>query len=175
MPSMTDCHGHKLPPEDWDLRPFGVRCGLDNSVEVSTKPANVPVKTMEEYFSAVRKMEQTVMFPSLLQGAPLAEQANTLDTDSNEKDLYEYYMLLKSIKTMVEGGLVPLNNQTFHIAAQTKEQEIKEEDDLEDLFYYHVSSLYRVLTQLTRRANAVTSKYNEIMGQMNQNEKRLSF
>ncbi|KAJ7320002.1 hypothetical protein JRQ81_019513 [Phrynocephalus forsythii] len=129
---------------------------------------------MEEYFSAVRKMEQTVMFPSLLQGVSLGDLANTLDSSSNEKDLYESYTLLKSIKTMVEDGLVPLN-QTFPVATQMKEQEIKEEEDLESLFYYHVSSLYRILTRLTRRAKAVTSKYDEIMGQMNQNEKRLSF
>ncbi|KAH0625248.1 hypothetical protein JD844_033611 [Phrynosoma platyrhinos] len=75
----------------------------------------------------------------------------------------------------LKGGLVPLDHQKPPIVARGKEQEIKEEEDLEGFFYYHVSSLYRILTQLTRRANAVTSKYNEIMGQINGNEKRLSF
>ncbi|XP_042312866.1 thyroid hormone-inducible hepatic protein-like [Sceloporus undulatus] len=129
---------------------------------------------MEEYFSAVHKMEQTVLFPSLLQEVSLESQDDVFDSGSGGKDLYEYYMLLKSIKLVVEGGLVPLDHQKPPIVARGKEQEIKEED-LEGFFYYHVSSLYRILTQLTRRANAVTSKYNEIMGQINGNEKRLSF
>ncbi|XP_062830577.1 thyroid hormone-inducible hepatic protein [Anolis carolinensis] len=126
---------------------------------------------MEEYFSAVHKMEQTVMFPSLLQGVSLEGKEDTSDSGSEEKDLYEYYMLLKSIKLVVEGGLLPRSHQTSLVS----EEEVHEDEDLEGFFHYHVSSLYRVLTQLTQRANAVTSKYNEIMGQINGNEKRLSF
>ncbi|XP_062983936.1 thyroid hormone-inducible hepatic protein-like [Elgaria multicarinata webbii] len=130
---------------------------------------------MEGYFSAVRKMEHTVMFPSLLQGVSLEGQDDTLEANSDEKDLYEYYTLLKSIKLLAEGGLVPLDHQKSHIATRLKEQEGKEKDDLEGFFYYHVSSLYRVLTHLTRRANAVTSKYNEIMGQINPSENSFGF
>nr|XP_060622960.1 thyroid hormone-inducible hepatic protein-like [Anolis sagrei ordinatus] len=126
---------------------------------------------MEEYFSAVHKMEQTVMFPSLLQGVPLEGQEDTSNSSSEKKDLYEYYMLLKSIKLVVERGLLPRSHPTSHV----REQEVKEEEDLEGFFHYHISSLYHVLTQLTRRAHAVTSKYNEIMGQINGNEKRPSF
>ncbi|XP_034971609.1 mid1-interacting protein 1-B-like [Zootoca vivipara] len=125
---------------------------------------------MEDYFSAVRKMEQTVMFPSILQGVPLEWQDSTPEADSSGKDLYDYYKLLKSIKLMVEGGLVPLDNQNPEVATRLREQEEKERQNLEGYFYYHASSLYRVLAQLTRRAIAVTSKYNEIMGQINQGE-----
>nr|XP_028581424.1 thyroid hormone-inducible hepatic protein [Podarcis muralis] len=129
-----------------------------------------PLATMEDYFSAVRKMEQTVMFPSVLQGVPLEWQDNTPEADSGGKDLYDYYTLLKSMKLVVEGGLLPLSNQNPDVASRLKEQEEKEKQNPEGYFYYHVSSLYRVLAQLTRRANAVTSKYNEIMGQINQGE-----
>ncbi|XP_061485717.1 mid1-interacting protein 1-like [Rhineura floridana] len=127
---------------------------------------------MEGYVSAVRKMEQTVMFPSLLLGVSLEDQedgtfeANSSNRDSSERDLYDYYTLLKVIKWKAEGGLAPLVGQTPSI----KEEESKEKADLEGLFHYHVTGLYHVLTQLTRRANTVTSKYNEIMGQINQNE-----
>ncbi|XP_053241132.1 mid1-interacting protein 1-like [Podarcis raffonei] len=126
---------------------------------------------MERYVSAVRKMEQTVMFPSLLLGVSLEDQAGTFETnssngDSSERDLYEDYTLLKAIKGRAEGGLAALDFQNPSL----KEEESKEKADLEDLFHYHVSGLHRVLTQLTRRANALTSKYNEIMGQINQNE-----
>ncbi|XP_066475548.1 thyroid hormone-inducible hepatic protein-like [Tiliqua scincoides] len=130
---------------------------------------------MEGYFSAVRKMEQTVLFPSLLQGVSLKEGDDPSEADSCDKDLYEYYTQLKSIKLLVEGGLVPLNDRKPHVATQLQEQEGKEAVDLEGYFYYHVSSLYRVLTLLTRRANAVTVKYNEIMGQINQSENYLGW
>ncbi|KAF7237902.1 Thyroid hormone-inducible hepatic protein [Varanus komodoensis] len=126
---------------------------------------------MEAYFSAVHKMEQTVMFPSLLLGVSLEDrgstfEANSCDGDSVDRDLYEYFMLLKSIKQMAESGLVPLEGKN----SSMKEEEDREEADLEGLFYYHVSGLQHVLVRLTTRANTVTSKYNEIMGQMNENK-----
>lgn len=115
------------------------------------------------------------MFPSLLQGVSLDRQGNTFEAESSDKDLYEYFTLLKSIKLLVEGGLVPLDDHLPPIAEQLKGQKGKEMADLEGDFYYHVSSLYRVLTQLTSTANAVTSKYNEIMGQINQSDNTLSW
>ncbi|XP_062983935.1 thyroid hormone-inducible hepatic protein-like [Elgaria multicarinata webbii] len=126
---------------------------------------------MERYCSAVRKMEQTVMFPSLLQGVSLEDQdntfeANSCDGNSGDRDLYEYFTLLKSIKLMAESGLVPLSEKNSSV----REEEDEEEADLEGLFHYHVSGLRHVLTQLTTKANTVTSKYNEIMGQINQNK-----
>ncbi|XP_042316384.1 thyroid hormone-inducible hepatic protein-like [Sceloporus undulatus] len=129
---------------------------------------------MEGYFSAVRKMEQTVMFPSLLLGVSLEDQDGTFQANNNnnnnansgDRDLYEYYMLLKSIKSTAEGGLAPLKEKKLSIGLE----EGKEEADLEGLFHFHVSGLHHVLTQLTRRANTVTSKYNEIMGQISQNQ-----
>ncbi|XP_048351297.1 mid1-interacting protein 1-B-like [Sphaerodactylus townsendi] len=124
---------------------------------------------MEEYFSAVSKMEQTVMFPSLLRGISLDKLDDPTEADSGSKDLYEYFMQLKSIKGMVEGGLAPLEGRDPSIAVRLREQEDREKADLEGFFYYHVSNLYRILNQLTRRADAVTTKYNEIMCQINRN------
>ncbi|XP_062830578.1 thyroid hormone-inducible hepatic protein [Anolis carolinensis] len=110
---------------------------------------------MEDYFAAVRKMEQTVMFPSLLLGVSLENQ--------DDKDLHEYYSLLKSIKLAAEGGL---KEKSLGLP----EEDGKEEADLEGLFHFHVSCLHHILTRLTGMANTVTSKYNEIMGQIGQNE-----
>uniref|UniRef100_A0A8D0BIW6 Uncharacterized protein n=1 Tax=Salvator merianae TaxID=96440 RepID=A0A8D0BIW6_SALMN len=121
---------------------------------------------MEGYVSAVRKMEQTVMFPSLLLGVTLEDQSNSSQKDTGERDLYDYFTLLKSIKMMAEGGLAPLGNQK----PTTREEKSEEKADLEGLFRYHVSGLCHVLTQLTRTADTVTSKYNEIMGQINQSD-----
>uniref|UniRef100_A0A8C5WVK1 Mid1-interacting protein 1 n=1 Tax=Laticauda laticaudata TaxID=8630 RepID=A0A8C5WVK1_LATLA len=124
---------------------------------------------MQRYFSAVRHMEQTVMFPSLLQGVLLEDQEDPAGINSEKKcprdrDLYDYFTLLKSIKSTVESGLPPLNEKSL-----SSREEAREKTDLEGLFRYHISGLYHVLTQLTTRANAVTSRYNEILGQINQN------
>ncbi|XP_060091186.1 mid1-interacting protein 1-B-like [Heteronotia binoei] len=124
---------------------------------------------MEEYFSAVCRMEQTIMFPSLLRGIYLEKTDDPTEADSGDKDLYEYFMQLKSIKRMVEGGLAPVEGPDPSTAPRLREQEDQEVADLERFFHYHVSNLYRVLTQLTRRADAVTTKYNELMGQIYQN------
>ncbi|XP_054830232.1 mid1-interacting protein 1-B-like [Eublepharis macularius] len=125
---------------------------------------------MEGYFSAVRKMEQTVLFPSLLRGVSLDEHDSGLEVDLGEKDLYAYYTLLKAIKQTAEGGLLSLDTQKSPVVPGLKEQEDKGEADLEGLFHYHVSGFYRVLTRLTERAKTVTSRYNQIMGQINHSE-----
>uniref|UniRef100_A0A2D4G7Y0 Mid1-interacting protein 1 n=1 Tax=Micrurus corallinus TaxID=54390 RepID=A0A2D4G7Y0_MICCO len=125
---------------------------------------------MQRYFSAVRHMEQTVMFPSLLQGVLLEDQEDPAGIDSEkecprDRDLYDYFTLLKSIKSTVESGLPPPNEKRL----SSREEEAREKTDLEGLFRYHISGLYHVLAQLTTRANAVTSRYNEILGQINPN------
>uniref|UniRef100_A0A8C4VN60 Thyroid hormone responsive n=1 Tax=Gopherus evgoodei TaxID=1825980 RepID=A0A8C4VN60_9SAUR len=125
---------------------------------------------MEEYFSAIRKMEQAVMFPSLLRGVYLEQQDDTSTGDFGNRDLYEYYMQLKSIKLAVEGRLAPLNEIKHQITSREEVQENGEEADLEGLLYHHFTGLYRVLTHLTRKANVLTRKYNEIIGQINQSE-----
>ncbi|XP_074838173.1 thyroid hormone-inducible hepatic protein [Carettochelys insculpta] len=125
---------------------------------------------MEEYFSAIRKMEQAVMFPSLLRGVYMEQEEGTATGNFGNRDLYEYYLQLKSIKIAVEGQLVPLSESKHQISSREDVQESGEEADLEGLLYHHFTGLYRVLTHLTRKANDLTRKYNEIIGQINQNE-----
>ncbi|XP_058041919.1 mid1-interacting protein 1-B-like [Ahaetulla prasina] len=129
---------------------------------------------LQRYFLAVRQMEQTVMFPSLLQGVSLEDQEDPAEIDterkcSRDRDLYDDFTLLKSIKSTVESGLPPLHDQTLSSRREEDEEAAKEKTDLEGLFRYHISGLYHVLAQLTSRANAVTSRYNEILGQIGQN------
>ncbi|XP_005290620.1 thyroid hormone-inducible hepatic protein [Trachemys scripta elegans] len=130
---------------------------------------------MEEYFSAIRKMEQAVMFPSLLRGVYMEQQDDASTGDFGNRDLYEYYMQLKSIKLAVEGRLAPLNESKHQITSREEVQENGEEADLEGLLYHHFTGLYRVLTHLTRKANALIRKYNEIIGQINQSEITLTW
>ncbi|XP_067389300.1 thyroid hormone-inducible hepatic protein [Emydura macquarii macquarii] len=123
---------------------------------------------MDEYCSAIRKMEHTVMFPSLLRGVYMEQRDDTSTGDFGNKDLYEYYSQLKSIKLTLEGRLLPLNESKHQITSREEATENGEEADLEGLLYHHFRGLYRVLTHLTRKANALTKKYNEIIGQINQ-------
>ncbi|KFQ80698.1 hypothetical protein N337_00003, partial [Phoenicopterus ruber ruber] len=59
---------------------------------------------MEQYFSATQKMEQEVMFPSLLRGV-FPQQEGEAAAAGGHTDLYERYQLLKAIKPVVEKGL----------------------------------------------------------------------
>ncbi|XP_070607724.1 thyroid hormone-inducible hepatic protein-like [Erythrolamprus reginae] len=115
---------------------------------------------MEKYVSAIQKMEQTVMFPSLLREVSLEDDFGA------DKDLFEHFMLLKSGKGMLESSrALSTREETLPVVPEAKEKIDKE--SLEDNFYYHLSSLYRILHHLTQRAQAVTAKYNEIMERMN--------
>ncbi|XP_058042268.1 mid1-interacting protein 1-like [Ahaetulla prasina] len=129
-------------------------------------PESLSPAAMEKYVSAIQKMEQTVMFPSLLRGVSLEDLEEAFGADSADKDLFEHFMLLKSGKGMLEGGgPLPPTKEKLPVIPQGKED--MEKDSLEDIFYYHLSSLYRVLHHLTQRAQAITAKYNEIMERIN--------
>ncbi|XP_063160560.1 thyroid hormone-inducible hepatic protein-like [Candoia aspera] len=130
-------------------------------------PESLSSAAVAKYFSAIHKMEQMVMFPSLLRGVTFKEQEDGFGAGSVDKDLFEHFTLLKSGRGMLEGGLLPLRKEKPQVIPQVKEENM-EKDNLEDILYYHLSSLYRVLHHLTQRADAVTSKYNEIMGRISQ-------
>ncbi|KFQ68856.1 hypothetical protein N335_00010, partial [Phaethon lepturus] len=66
---------------------------------------------MEQYFSATQKMEQEVMFPSLLRGV-FPQQEGAAPAPGGHTDLYERYQLLKAIKPVVEKGLASVNDQS---------------------------------------------------------------
>ncbi|KAM6448740.1 thyroid hormone-inducible hepatic protein-like [Liasis olivaceus] len=131
---------------------------------------------MEKYFSAIHKMEQTVMFPSLLRGVSFGEQEDGFGGQSDsDKDLYEYYVQLKSIRFLVEDSLVPLDDRLASFTPPQKDPGAKDNADLQSLFSYHVAALRQVLQRLTQVANNVTSKYNEILQQINQSETPLQW
>ncbi|XP_052527352.1 thyroid hormone-inducible hepatic protein-like [Tympanuchus pallidicinctus] len=65
---------------------------------------------MEQYFSATQKMEQEVMFPSLLRGVFPQDGADP--AAGGPADLYERYQLLKAIKPVVERGLASVTDQS---------------------------------------------------------------
>ncbi|NXF62142.1 M1I1B protein, partial [Ciccaba nigrolineata] len=126
---------------------------------------------MEQYFSATQKMEQEVMFPSLLRGV-FPQQEGAAPAAGGHTDLYERYQLLKAIKPMVEKGLASVNDQS---PTSTDTDTSSDDNDtmdtqLEERLSHHLAGLQQVLTHLTRDTNALTRRYSQILEQISPSE-----
>ncbi|KAM6419839.1 mid1-interacting protein 1-B-like [Pluvialis apricaria] len=125
---------------------------------------------MEQYFSATQKMEQEVMFPSLLRGV-FPQQEGAAAATGGSTDLYERYQLLKSIKPMVEKGLASVNDQSQTDAdTDTSSDDDTMDAQLEERLSHHLAGLQQVLTHLTRDTNALTRRYSQILEQISPGE-----
>ncbi|XP_074788985.1 thyroid hormone-inducible hepatic protein-like [Athene noctua] len=126
---------------------------------------------MEQYFSATQKMEQEVMFPSLLRGV-FPQQEGAAPAAGGHTDLYERYQLLKAIKPMVEKGLASVNDQSPTSADADASSDDKDTMDaqLEERLSHHLAGLQQVLTHLTRDTNALTRRYSQILEQISPSE-----
>ncbi|KAM6420999.1 mid1-interacting protein 1-B-like [Pluvialis apricaria] len=125
---------------------------------------------MEQYFSATQKMEQEVMFPSLLRGV-FPQQEGAAAATGSSTDLYERYQLLKSIKPMVEKGLASVNDQSQTDAdTDTSSDDDTMDAQLEERLSHHLAGLQQVLTHLTRDTNALTRRYSQILEQISPGE-----
>lgn len=149
-------------------------------MQVLTKryPKNCLLTVMDRYSAVVRNMEQVVMIPSLLRDVQLSGPGGS--AQEGAPDLYTYFTMLKAICVEVDHGLLPREEWQAKVAgseasegengaAETEEAEedrISEELDLEAQFHLHFSSLHRILTHLTRKAQEVTRKYQEMTGQV---------
>ncbi|XP_054705913.1 thyroid hormone-inducible hepatic protein-like [Grus americana] len=126
---------------------------------------------MEQYFSATQKMEQEVMFPSLLRGV-FPQQEGAAPAAGGHTDLYERYQLLKAIKPMVEKGLASVTDQspTGADADTPSDDDDTMDAQLEERLSHHLAGLQQVLTHLTRDTNALTRRYSQILEQISPSE-----
>uniref|UniRef100_A0A0E9X4H8 Mid1-interacting protein 1 n=2 Tax=Anguilla anguilla TaxID=7936 RepID=A0A0E9X4H8_ANGAN len=123
-------------------------------------------------------MDQTVMVPSLLRDVPLLDEkevdsvrtaGNGPDAYFYDRDVYSYYVLLKSIRDDIEWGVFQAEDRrkdkvditALDLSRMEKEGE---GEDLEKLFHYHLSGLHTVLSKLTRKANTLTNRYKQEIG-----------
>lgn len=141
-------------------------------------PKNCLLTVMDQYLAVVRNMEQVVMIPSLLRDVQLSGHGG--QAQKGACDLYTYFTMLKNIRMDVEHGLLPREEWQAKVAAckaveaeneaaeteEAKEEVISGELDLETQFHVHFSSLHRILTHLTVKAQEVTRKYQEMTGQV---------
>ncbi|KAF1661312.1 UNVERIFIED_CONTAM: Mid1-interacting protein 1-B, partial [Eudyptes robustus] len=128
---------------------------------------------MEQYFSATQKMEQEVMFPSLLRGV-FPQQEGAAPAAGGHTDLYERYQLLKAIKPMVEKGLASVNDQNQTSTDSNTALDEGTDSNLEERLSHHVNGLQQVLTDLTKNTKALTRRYSQILEQINLSEEQSS-
>ncbi|KAM6382252.1 mid1-interacting protein 1-B-like [Alca torda] len=128
---------------------------------------------MEQYFSATEKMEQEVMFPSLLRGV-FPQQEGTAPAPGSHTDLYERYQLLKAIKPMVEKGLASVNDPIPTVTDGDTALDEGADSNLEERLSHHVNGLQQVLTDLTKNTKALTRRYSQILEQINLSEDQSS-
>ncbi|NXS30093.1 M1I1A protein, partial [Pomatostomus ruficeps] len=128
---------------------------------------------MEQYFSATQKMEQEVMFPSLLRGV-FPQQEGAAPAAESHMDLYERYQLLKAIKPMVEKGLASVSDQSPTGADTDTALDEGADSNLEERLSHHVNGLQQVLTDLTKNTKALTRRYSQILEEINLSEDQSS-
>ncbi|KAM6211805.1 mid1-interacting protein 1-B-like [Sarcoramphus papa] len=128
---------------------------------------------MEQYFLATQKMEQEVMFPSLLRGV-FPQQEGAAPVAGGHTDLYERYQLLKAIKPVVERGLASVNDQSPTGTDADTALDEGADSNLEERLSHHVNGLQQVLTDLTKNTKALTRRYSQILEQINLSEDQSS-
>ncbi|XP_040030419.2 mid1-interacting protein 1-like [Gasterosteus aculeatus] len=162
-------------------------------MQISVDPANNKhslINVMHRFIAAANNMDETIMVPSLLRDVPLEERAageldpnvnNNNNDDQNpeptctnkQRDMYEHYLLLKSIKNDMEWGLLKREMSSgasfleMAVKQQQEEQQQQhavENTDLENQFHYHLRGLFGVLSKLTLQADHLTNRYKREIG-----------
>ncbi|XP_062855970.1 mid1-interacting protein 1-like [Trichomycterus rosablanca] len=139
------------------------------------------MNVMNRFLAAANNMDETIMVPSLLRDVPLEDQDRDPSVTNNNKalvlpskqrDMYEHYLLLKSIKNEMEWGLLKqdLGNGNSFLEKAVKQEEqvpkVQTEDgaDLESQFHFHLQGLFGVLAKLTDQADNLTNCYKREIG-----------
>ncbi|XP_058505503.1 mid1-interacting protein 1-like [Solea solea] len=142
------------------------------------------INVMHRFIAAANNMDETIMVPSLLRDMPLEEQAtsekeannnNEPECPNKQRDMYEHYLLLKSIKNDMEWGLLKREMSSgasfLEMAVKQEEQQQVTGDllqdnhsDLERQFHYHLRGLFGVLSKLTTQADNLTNRYKREIG-----------
>ncbi|XP_057707092.1 mid1-interacting protein 1-like [Corythoichthys intestinalis] len=152
------------------------------------------INVMHRFIAAANNMDETIMVPSLLRDMPLEEQAaSQTETNNNninncqnddevqcpskqQRDMYEHYLLLKSIKNDMEWGLLKREMSSgasfLEMAVKQEEQQksimgalpLEDNADLERQFHFHLRGLFGVLSKLTLQADHLTNRYKREIG-----------
>ncbi|TNN30115.1 Mid1-interacting protein 1-like [Liparis tanakae] len=156
----------------------------------SASNKNSLINVMHRFIAAANNMDETIMVPSLLRDVPLEERAAGEPEPNNnhkkndpeppcpnkQRDMYEHYLLLKSIKNDMEWGMLKreLSSGASFLEMAVKQEEHQqqvtgdllpdENTDLENQFHYHLRGLFGVLSKLTMQADHLTNRYKREIG-----------
>jgi len=155
-------------------------------MQITTDPASNKhslINMMNRFIAAANNMDETIMVPSLLRDMPLEELAEIESNNNNnqpcpnkQRDMYEHYLLLKSIKNDMEWGLLKreMSSGASFLKMAVKQEEQKpvmgelpdgdNNSDLEDQFHFHLRGLFGVLSKLTVQADHLTNRYKREIG-----------
>lgn len=162
------------------------------------------INVMHRFIAAANNMDETIMVPSLLRDLPLEDQQQAVEGDSEtnnnhhlhntnqelsipskQRDMYEHYLLLKSIRNDMEWGLLKeMNSGASFLEIAVKQQQedeqqkaaahkqqggsgellLEDNSDLEHQFHYHLRGLFGVLSKLTLQADNLTNRYKREIG-----------
>ncbi|KAK0148922.1 Mid1-interacting protein 1-like [Merluccius polli] len=160
-------------------------------MQIASDPASNKhslINMMNRFIAAANNMDETIMVPSLLRDVPLEERAEAAQMETNnnhqpqqpcpnkQRDMYEHYLLLKSIKNDMEWGLLKreMSSGASFLEMAVKQEEHKpvtgdlpnadNNSDLEDQFHFHLRGLFGVLSKLTVQADHLTNRYKREIG-----------
>ncbi|XP_062380500.1 mid1-interacting protein 1-like [Sardina pilchardus] len=154
-------------------------------MQISSDPCNKHslLNVMNRFMAAANNMDETIMVPSLLRDVPLEEQESKEPVNHNnnepaipskQRDMYEHYLLLKSIKNDMEWGLLKreMSSGASFLEMAVKQEEHQEksgvppedDSDLEGEFHFHLRGLFGVLSKLTVQADHLTNRYKREIG-----------
>ncbi|CAK6957952.1 mid1-interacting protein 1-B-like [Scomber scombrus] len=119
---------------------------------------------LRRYSSTINDMEKTILLPSLLRDVPADEVWDCEAAEESCCDLYGNYLMLKAIRNIVESGLVPLDDHKAKNNTLNKTLEPLLDTDPEVLFRFHLSGLFSVMSDLTKKSQSLTDKYMDIIG-----------
>lgn len=142
------------------------------------------LNVMNRFIAAANNMDETIMVPSLLRDVPLEDQDSQASVSHNnnnvppfpskQRDMYEHYLLVKSLKNDMEWGLLKreMGGGASFLEMAVKQEEppqvnggsVEEGSDLEGQFHYHLHGLFAVLSKLTVQADHLTSRYKREIG-----------
>ncbi|XP_040298146.1 mid1-interacting protein 1-B-like [Bufo bufo] len=120
---------------------------------------------IHRFNTATTIMDETIMVPSMLQDITPAkeeqeEPIKPKDLLGQNNNLYDSYLLLKSLRNDMKWGVHHENGKTDD-RCPDKEAPEEETGDLVDQFQHHLRGLLSVLTKLTKKANLLTNCYKK--------------
>ncbi|XP_068105342.1 mid1-interacting protein 1-B-like [Hyperolius riggenbachi] len=121
---------------------------------------------IHRFNTATAVMDETIMLPSMLQDISPAQEEQEDNMNSKDvlesRNLYDSYLLLKSLRHDMKWGVHPENYPAEEPCPAKGESTSEEETgDLVDQFQHHLQGLLSVLTKLTKKANLLTNCYKK--------------